>query len=86
MHFVTWFTSVVIFIADFESLCKSYDKAKKVVSREGMPRFYLRCLVEMMYFVNEVSSFIMVFLPSPDLPEYAIYCLHNIKTELIFMS
>jgi len=40
-------------LTDFEGLCKSYDKAKKVVDREGIPRFYLRCLVELLDFVNE---------------------------------
>ncbi|XP_070204954.1 eukaryotic translation initiation factor 3 subunit C-like isoform X3 [Littorina saxatilis] len=40
-------------LTDFEGLCKSYDKARKVVDREGIPRFYLRCLVELMDFVNE---------------------------------
>ncbi|KAL8619146.1 hypothetical protein ACOMHN_019418 [Nucella lapillus] len=40
-------------LTDFEGLCKSYDKAKKVVDKEGMPRFYLRCLVELLDFVNK---------------------------------
>lgn len=40
-------------LTDFEGLCKSYDKAKKVVDKEGIPRFYLRCLVELLDFVNE---------------------------------
>lgn len=40
-------------LTDFEGLCKSYDKARKVVDREGVPRFYLQCLVELLDFVNE---------------------------------
>jgi hypothetical protein len=46
--------------ADFEGLSKSYDKARKVVDREGIPRFYLRCLVELMDFVNEVSCLYVI--------------------------
>ncbi|KAK7488251.1 hypothetical protein BaRGS_00020558 [Batillaria attramentaria] len=40
-------------LTDFESLGRCYDKAKKVVDKEGNPRFYLRCLVELEDFVNE---------------------------------
>ena len=39
---------------DFESLCKAYVKAKKVVDKEGIPRFYIRNLVELEDFVTEV--------------------------------
>jgi len=41
-------------LTDFEALGKAYDKAKKVVEKEGViPRFYVRCLVELEDFVNE---------------------------------
>ena len=43
------------FLSDFEDLCKAFEKAKKVVEKEGMPRFYIRCLVELEDFVAEVS-------------------------------
>lgn len=39
-------------LTDFENLGKSYDKAKKVIEKEGIPRFYIRCLVELEDFVN----------------------------------
>ena len=45
-----------VLISDFEELNKAYDKAKKVVEREGIPRFYIRCLTELETFVNEVSK------------------------------
>ena len=41
--------------SDFEDLGKAYDKAKKVVEKEGNPRWYIRCLVELEDFVNEVG-------------------------------
>lgn len=40
-------------LTDFEGLGKCFDKARKVVDREGIPRFYVRCLVELDDFVNE---------------------------------
>lgn len=40
--------------ADFEALTKAYDKAKKVIDKEGIPRFYIRTLVELEDFVAEV--------------------------------
>lgn len=40
--------------ADFEQLGKAYEKARKVVEKEGVPRFYIRCLVELDDFVSEV--------------------------------
>ena len=42
-------------ISDFESLCKAFDKAKKVVEKEGIPRFYIRTLSELEDFVSEVN-------------------------------
>ncbi len=44
-------------LTDFEDLNKAFQKAKKVVEREGnIPRFYIRTLAELEDFVNEVSS------------------------------
>ncbi|XP_013399925.1 eukaryotic translation initiation factor 3 subunit C isoform X2 [Lingula anatina] len=40
-------------LSDFEDLGRAYDKAKKVVEKEGIPRFYLRALVELEDFVSE---------------------------------
>jgi len=40
-------------LTDFEDLGKAYDKSKKVVEKEGNPRFYIRCLVELEDFVSE---------------------------------
>jgi len=39
-------------LTDFEDLGRAYDKARKVVEREGIPRFYIRCLSELDDFVN----------------------------------
>ncbi|KAK2168655.1 hypothetical protein LSH36_15g12053 [Paralvinella palmiformis] len=38
---------------DFEDLGKAYEKAKKIVEKEGIPRFYIRALVELEDFVIE---------------------------------
>ncbi|XP_005093913.1 eukaryotic translation initiation factor 3 subunit C isoform X2 [Aplysia californica] len=40
-------------LTDFESLTKAFDKAKKVVEKEGMPRIYIRTIAELEDFVNE---------------------------------
>lgn len=45
------------FPPDFEDLGKAFEKARKVVDKEGIPRFYVRCLVELEDFVNEVSLY-----------------------------
>jgi len=41
-------------LTDFEVLTKTFDKAKKVVEKEGIPRFYIRNLAELEDFVNEL--------------------------------
>ncbi len=44
-------------LTDFEDLNKAFQKAKKVVEREGnIPRFYIRTLAELEDFVNEVRT------------------------------
>ncbi|XP_056016697.1 eukaryotic translation initiation factor 3 subunit C-like isoform X1 [Ostrea edulis] len=41
-------------LTDFEELGKAYEKAKKVIEKENqIPRFFLRCLVELEDFVGE---------------------------------
>ncbi|RUS82412.1 hypothetical protein EGW08_009864 [Elysia chlorotica] len=40
-------------LTDFESLTRAFDKARKVVDREGLPRFYIRTLADLEDFVNE---------------------------------
>ena len=47
------YISMVSF-ADFENLGKAFEKAKKVVEKEGTPRFYIRALVELEDFVAVV--------------------------------
>jgi len=47
----------MIFLSGFEELMRAYLKALPVISKEEngvTPRFYLRCLVEVEDFVNEV--------------------------------
>ena len=41
---------------DFESLTKVFDKSKKVVEKEGVPRFYIRTIAELEDFANEVNT------------------------------
>lgn len=38
---------------DFELLIKAFEKAKKIVDAEGIPSFFIRCLVELEDFVSE---------------------------------
>lgn len=38
---------------DFEILIKAFEKAKKIVDAEGIPSFYIRCLMELEDFVTE---------------------------------
>lgn len=46
----------ILFKTDFEELGKAYDKSKKVIEKENqIPRFFLRCLVELEDFVSEVG-------------------------------
>lgn len=40
----------------FESLTKAYEKAKRVIEKEGVPRFVVRHLVELEDFTAEVRS------------------------------
>ena len=40
---------------DFEDLGKALEKARKVIERDGIPRFFIKCLVELEDFVNTVS-------------------------------
>lgn len=40
-------------LSDFEDLGRAIEKAKKILDKEGIPRFVLRCLVELEDFVTE---------------------------------
>uniref|UniRef100_A0A0B7BD44 Eukaryotic translation initiation factor 3 subunit C n=1 Tax=Arion vulgaris TaxID=1028688 RepID=A0A0B7BD44_9EUPU len=40
-------------LTDFESLIKAFEKARKVIDKEGVPRFYIRTLAELEDFINE---------------------------------
>ncbi|KAH9518662.1 Eukaryotic translation initiation factor 3 subunit C [Bulinus truncatus] len=40
-------------LTDFESLIKAFEKARKVVDKEGVPKFYIRTIVELEDFINE---------------------------------
>lgn len=39
--------------SEFDALCKAYEKARKVVDKEGVPRFYIRTLAELEDFITE---------------------------------
>lgn len=41
-------------LSDFDNLIRAYEKAKKVTEKEGIPRFFLRCIVELEDFVTEL--------------------------------
>ena len=41
---------------DFEELGRAYEKARKVVENEGIPKFYVAMLVELEDFINEVKT------------------------------
>ena len=38
---------IVLFLVDFDVLTKQYDKAKKLILKEGIPRFYVKILVQL---------------------------------------
>nr|KAI8738451.1 eukaryotic translation initiation factor 3 subunit C-like; partial [Biomphalaria glabrata] len=40
-------------LTDFEGLTKAFEKARKVVDKEGVPKFYIRTIVELEDFINE---------------------------------
>ncbi|ESO09399.1 hypothetical protein HELRODRAFT_109647 [Helobdella robusta] len=40
-------------LKDFEDLGKAFEKAKKIIEKEGIPRFFIRSLVELEGFVNQ---------------------------------
>ena len=45
------------YLVGFEDLCKAYQKAQNVVRNEEggkVPRFFIRCLVELEDFINQV--------------------------------
>lgn len=41
-------------LTDFEDLTKAYVKTRKVIEQTGIPRFYIKCLVELEDFINEM--------------------------------
>jgi len=50
-------TNICFIILGFEDLMRAYQKALPVITKEELgqtPRFYIRCLVEMEDFINEV--------------------------------
>ena len=46
--------SVRVFVVAFESLTKAYEKAKRVIEKEGVPHFFIRHLAELEDFTAEV--------------------------------
>ncbi|VDI13317.1 translation initiation factor 3 subunit C [Mytilus galloprovincialis] len=42
------------FLSDFEDLAKAYVKTKKVIEQTGIPRFYIKCLVELEDFISDM--------------------------------
>ena len=48
-------------VSEFETLGKAYDKARRVVESEGIPKFYLATLCELEDFINEASFFKELF-------------------------
>ncbi|CAG2242721.1 EIF3C [Mytilus edulis] len=41
-------------LTDFEDLAKAYVKTKKVIEQTGIPRFYIKCLVELEDFISDM--------------------------------
>ena len=44
-------------MTDFEDLGKAFEKAKKIIDKDGIPRFFIKSLVELEDFVNAVSIY-----------------------------
>ena len=73
------------FWTDFEELGKAYEKSKKVIEKEKqIPRFFLRCLVELEDFVSEVCissnycSLSTVFITNRSLCDVSYYIVYHI--------
>lgn len=50
----------------FESLTKAYEKAKRVIEKEGTPHFFIRHLAELEDFTAEVNLvFLTTILTTP---------------------
>ena len=45
----------VVFVA-FENLTKAFEKAKRVIDKEGLPHFFIRHLAELEDFTAEVRD------------------------------
>lgn len=43
-------------LEEFELLGKAYGKAKSIVDKEGVPRFYIRILADLEDYLNEVQG------------------------------
>lgn len=41
-------------LTDYDNLMRAFDKAKKVIEKEGAPKMFIRCITELEDFVNEV--------------------------------
>lgn len=41
-------------LEEFELLCKAYSKAKTIVDKEGVPKFYIRLLADLEDYLNEI--------------------------------
>lgn len=54
-----------LFFLGFENLTRAFIKARPVIDKEengNIPKFYIRCLVELEDFITDVSSFLFLFL------------------------
>lgn len=52
--------SVYSLFAAFENLTKAYEKAKRVIDKEGIPPFFIRHLAELEDFTSEVGTYLFL--------------------------
>lgn len=46
-------STVLISLVDFDALVKQYEKSKKLIAKEGIPRFYIQLLVHLQDGLND---------------------------------
>jgi Eukaryotic translation initiation factor 3 subunit 8 N-terminus len=77
---------VITYVADFEVLQRAFDKANKLADKgdpkDWPPQFFIRCLVEIDDFVNEVRGVILSCVVNLDCVTQVHYELENACTDM----
>lgn len=63
-------------LEEFELLGKAYGKAKSIVDKEGVPRFYIRILADLEDYLNEVWVLWVRGNPEGDYGAWGLFLIH----------